>query len=57
MLIKFYGFRLVFVSKIQVGIGFEGIFFQQSLFLCFPFVDMVVNNFSLIKEFGILINC
>jgi len=45
MLIKFYGFYLVFVSKIQVGIGFEGVFFQQSLFLWFFFADRCVNNF------------
>ena len=55
MLIKFYGFYLVFVSKIQVGVGFEGVFFQQSLFLCFPFADRGVNNFFLSPELNILI--
>ena len=45
MLIKFYGFYLVFVTKIQVGIGIEGIFFQQFVFLCFPFSGWVVDNF------------
>ena len=55
MLIKFYGFYLVFVSKIQVGIGFEGIFFQQSVFLWFPLAERGVNNFFLNLKFNLLI--
>jgi hypothetical protein len=45
MLIKFYGFYLLFVSKIQVGIDLTGLFFQQSESLVFFVSPEIVNNF------------
>jgi NADH:ubiquinone oxidoreductase subunit K len=46
MLIKFYGFYLLFVSKIQVGIGLTGVFFQQSKIFSFFVIPEIVNNFQ-----------
>jgi hypothetical protein len=48
MLIKFYGFYLLFVSKIQVGIGLMGFFFQQSKNRSFYVIAEIVNNLWLV---------
>ncbi len=45
MLIKFYGFYLLFVSKIQVSIGLTGLFFQQSKNVSFFVIPEIVKNF------------
>jgi len=45
MLIKFYGFYLLFVSKIQVGIGLTGVFFQHSKKELYFMNPEIVNNF------------
>jgi hypothetical protein len=45
MLIKFYGFHLLFVSKIQVSIGLTGLFFQHSKKGLFFVSPEIVNNF------------